>query len=175
MGLFRQLFGPKKASSGSSSTAKDKKRWSFARSSNTILSLSNKHDISLSGLFDDSLDANKHVIAVAAATAAVAEAALAAAQATAEVVRLTSGGGRSTTTSNVSGHVSGSHRRWQVVFSECLVHIQESSHQSFSGEFKGSCRRLKVLATAGGGGGDGEFPSFLPKEVERIKDPFARS
>ncbi|XP_048231173.1 uncharacterized protein LOC8289054 isoform X2 [Ricinus communis] len=40
---------------------------------------------------------------------------------------------------------------------------------------KGSGRRLKVLATAGGGGGDGEFPSFLPKEVEKIKDPFARS
>lgn len=44
----------------------------------------------------DSLDANKHAIAVAAATAAVAEAALAAAQAAAEVVRLTSGGGRGT-------------------------------------------------------------------------------
>ncbi|EEF51427.1 protein IQ-DOMAIN 23 [Ricinus communis] len=114
MGLFRRLFGPKKAGSGSSPTAKDKKRWSFARSSNTIPSLSNKRDISLSGPFDDSLDANKHAIAVAAATAAVAEAALAAAQAAAEVVRLTSGGGRSTTTSNVSGHVSGSHRRWQV-------------------------------------------------------------
>jgi hypothetical protein len=25
------------------------------------------------------------------------------------------------------------------------------------------------------GAGDAEFPSFLPKEVERIKDPFARS
>ncbi|EEF36107.1 conserved hypothetical protein [Ricinus communis] len=40
---------------------------------------------------------------------------------------------------------------------------------------KGSGRRLNVLATANGGGGDGEFPSFLPKEVEKIKDPFARS
>ncbi|CAN4080765.1 unnamed protein product [Withania somnifera] len=39
----------------------------------------------------EALDANKHAIAVAAATAAVAEAALAAAQAAAEVVRLTSG------------------------------------------------------------------------------------
>ncbi|KAL2521631.1 hypothetical protein Fot_25554 [Forsythia ovata] len=37
------------------------------------------------------LDANKHAIAVAAATAAVAEAALAAAKAVAEMVRLTSG------------------------------------------------------------------------------------
>lgn len=42
----------------------------------------------------ESVDANKHAIAVAAATAAVAEAALAAAQAAAEVVRLTSGGSR---------------------------------------------------------------------------------
>ncbi|GER25266.1 hypothetical protein STAS_00837 [Striga asiatica] len=40
----------------------------------------------------EGIDANKHAIAVAAATAAVAEAALAAAQAAAEVVRLTSGG-----------------------------------------------------------------------------------
>ena len=53
-------------------------------------------------------DANKHAIAVAAATAAVAEAALAAAQAAAEVVRLTSGGpgGRG------GGNVGGSHRRF---------------------------------------------------------------
>lgn len=43
--------------------------------------------------FSESLDANKHAIAVAAATAAVAEAALAAAHAAAEVVRLTAGGG----------------------------------------------------------------------------------
>lgn len=34
---------------------------------------------------------------------------------------------------------------------------------------------LKVLALGGGGDGDGEFPSFLPKEVEKIKDPYARS
>lgn len=44
------------------------------------------------GPTSSSIDANKHAIAVAAATAAVAEAALAAAQAAAEVVRLTSGG-----------------------------------------------------------------------------------
>ncbi|KAK9672661.1 hypothetical protein RND81_12G115300 [Saponaria officinalis] len=47
------------------------------------------------------VDANKHAIAVAAATAAVAEAALAAARAAAEVVRLT----------NTPGHVS---RRWSI-------------------------------------------------------------
>lgn len=27
----------------------------------------------------------------------------------------------------------------------------------------------------GNGNGDGVFPSFLPKQVEKIKDPFARS
>ncbi|KAI3712552.1 hypothetical protein L1987_71110 [Smallanthus sonchifolius] len=43
--------------------------------------------------YPNSLDANKHAIAVAAATAAVAEAALAAAHAAAEVVRLTAAGG----------------------------------------------------------------------------------
>ena len=116
MGLFRRLFGGKKA--GSSPSAKEKRRWNFTRSSNTIPSLSNKRD-NFSGPFDDdSLDANKHAIAVAAATAAVAEAALAAAQAAAEVVRLTSGsnigvGGRNISTSiRASGHVSGNQRRW---------------------------------------------------------------
>lgn len=49
-----------------------------------------------SSQYVDPLDANKHALAVAAATAAVAEAALAAAQAAAQVVRLTSGGNRVT-------------------------------------------------------------------------------
>ncbi|KZV41041.1 hypothetical protein F511_14017 [Dorcoceras hygrometricum] len=49
------------------------------------------HDPSASP-YAEALDANKHAIAVAAATAAVAEAALAAAHAAAEVVRLTTGG-----------------------------------------------------------------------------------
>ncbi|KAJ4826081.1 hypothetical protein Tsubulata_015176, partial [Turnera subulata] len=35
------------------------------------------------------------------------------------------------------------------------------------------CGSLKVFA--GGGGGGGEFPSFLPKEVQKIQDPFART
>ncbi|KAK9063212.1 hypothetical protein SSX86_017082 [Deinandra increscens subsp. villosa] len=46
-----------------------------------------------SNSYAESIDANKHAIAVAAATAAVAEAALAAAHAAAEVVRLTASGG----------------------------------------------------------------------------------
>ena len=54
------------------------------------MSQSNKADQVL--LSTTPYDANKHAIAVAAATAAVAEAALAAAQAAAEVVRLTGGG-----------------------------------------------------------------------------------
>ncbi|KAF5748928.1 monoacylglycerol lipase ABHD6 [Tripterygium wilfordii] len=33
--------------------------------------------------------------------------------------------------------------------------------------------RFKVMAADGGG--DGGFPSFLPKEVEKIRDPFARN
>ncbi|XP_021730126.1 protein IQ-DOMAIN 14-like [Chenopodium quinoa] len=58
---------------------------------------------------NDSIDANKHAIAVAAATAAVAEAALAAAKAAAEVVRLTSNGPSS---SPLPGQVSS--RRWSL-------------------------------------------------------------
>lgn len=42
------------------------------------------------------------------------------------------------------------------------------------------CERFKafglVKVTAdGGGGGGGEFPSFLPKEIAKIRDPFARN
>jgi hypothetical protein len=41
------------------------------------------------------------------------------------------------------------------------------------------CGSLRVLAgKTGGGGGGGTgvvFPSFLPKEVEKIKDPFSRT
>ncbi|XP_057446266.1 protein IQ-DOMAIN 24-like isoform X2 [Lotus japonicus] len=110
MGFFRRLFGGKKHppppalsdGSGSKSGPKDRRRsWSFAKnstrgtSSNKSLSpLNHQFDPStFSSPFTDSLDANKHAIAVAAATAAVAEAALAAAHAAAEVVRLTSGSG----------------------------------------------------------------------------------
>ncbi|KAE8724028.1 rhomboid family protein [Hibiscus syriacus] len=85
MGLFRRLFGGKK--SNKTRSDKERRRWSFARSSNPTSSTSH------TDACDYTLDANKHAIAVAAATAAVAEAALAAAHAAAEVVRLTSGGG----------------------------------------------------------------------------------
>ncbi|KAG6741813.1 hypothetical protein POTOM_055092 [Populus tomentosa] len=39
----------------------------------------------------------------------------------------------------------------------------------------GSLKASKVKVFAVDGAGDAEFPSFLPKEVEKIKDPFARS
>ncbi|KAK2653786.1 hypothetical protein Ddye_013642 [Dipteronia dyeriana] len=104
MGLFRRLFGAKKTASTSSSSSpssvaagKERKRWSFTRSSNntTMAAAQSPSRHGKRGApFDGSLDPNKHAIAVAAATAAVAEAALAAAHAAAEVVRLTSVGGR---------------------------------------------------------------------------------
>lgn len=94
MGFIRRLFGGKKSANNSNSRPeKDRRRWSFHRSSNAPPSKNNRPP------GEENLDANKHAIAVAAATAAVAEAALAAAHAAAEVVRLTSGGG-------------GSHRRF---------------------------------------------------------------
>ena len=35
--------------------------------------------------------------------------------------------------------------------------------------------KLKVFAVDGAAGDAASFPSFLPEEVEKIKDPFARS
>ncbi|XP_039062188.1 protein IQ-DOMAIN 14-like [Hibiscus syriacus] len=72
MVFFRRLFG-----------AKERRRWSFASSSNPTSSTSHTDDAC-----GDTLYANKDAIAVAAASAAVAKAALAAA----EVVRLTTSG-----------------------------------------------------------------------------------
>lgn len=90
-------------SSSSSSSTKDKKKaisnskWGLIKSSNYDNKTLNAGGGGSRWSYDDpssipyaELDANKHAIAVAAATAAVAEAALAAAQAAAEVVRLTS-------------------------------------------------------------------------------------
>lgn len=131
MGFFRRLFGAKKPSN--SPTPKEKRRWSFTRSSNSVPSHSStKRDASLTSL-DANLDANKHAIAVAAATAAVAEAALAAAHAAAEVVRLTGAGGLSGV--SASPHVS--HQRWaaavkiQAAFRGYLVSNFQKSFSSF--------------------------------------------
>ena len=106
MGFLRRLFGgakkhhhtPPPSEGSAPKPAKDKKTWNFVKQSTrykstTLSSLNNFDPSTSSAPFSDSLDANKHAIAVAAATAAVAEAALAAAHAAAEVVRLTSGNG----------------------------------------------------------------------------------
>lgn len=89
MGFLRRLFGPKKKTADSISSSNRHQHWSLIRSLNNKTRLAIPNAATPYG----DLDANKHAIAVAAATAAVAEAALAAAQAAAEVVRLTSGGG----------------------------------------------------------------------------------
>ncbi|KAG4984212.1 hypothetical protein GLYMA_10G238300v4 [Glycine max] len=99
MGFLRRLFGAKKPSDCKSG----KKRWTFLKHTVRNKSLPPPPiPPALNTHFDSStpLDANKHAIAVAAATAAVAEAALAAAHAAAEVVRLTSGGVAATSTSS---------------------------------------------------------------------------
>ncbi|CAI9092179.1 OLC1v1027359C1 [Oldenlandia corymbosa var. corymbosa] len=113
---FRSLLGSKN-SKNSPDSAPDKKKSGYRNSSNSNLgvvrnSVTGSNDNSLAGsrggvggptwsapAYENAsstsyveLDASKHAIAVAAATAAVAEAALAAAQAAAEVVRLTSAG-----------------------------------------------------------------------------------
>lgn len=96
MGFLRRLFGGKKHHNPPPETTakKDKKTWRLSKNSTrdktNSLSLNIQKTTDPSGSFADNYDANKHAIAVAAATAAVAEAALAAAHAAAEVVRLTS-------------------------------------------------------------------------------------
>ncbi|XP_020234231.1 protein IQ-DOMAIN 14 isoform X1 [Cajanus cajan] len=82
MGFLRRLFGGAKKPSA-------KRKWPFFK--HTVNSKSLPAPPSTHFHSSSPLDANKHAIAVAAATAAVAEAALAAAHAAAEVVRLTSG------------------------------------------------------------------------------------
>ncbi|XP_057798562.1 protein IQ-DOMAIN 24-like [Salvia miltiorrhiza] len=80
---LRSLLSSKKSEQPSREKEKKKKsRWAFSKSA--AYKLKNE---------DPYLDANKHAIAVAAATAAVAEAALAAAHAAAQVVRLTTAAG----------------------------------------------------------------------------------
>lgn len=89
---FQSLLGSKKSpTASSSSVAPEKKtsKWRLLKSSTSIVYENEENQ--LTSPYVETLDANKHAIAVAAATAAVAEAALAAAKAAAEVVRLTGG------------------------------------------------------------------------------------
>lgn len=115
MGFFGRLFGSKKRDK--SAPTSDKRRWSFTtRSSNPAFAAAANSNSSKRRSCppatsveeeENGLGADKHAIAVAAATAAVAEAALAAAHAAAEVVRLTSGNGNSSVF-----QIGGSNRRW---------------------------------------------------------------
>ncbi|KAL3524243.1 hypothetical protein ACH5RR_017077 [Cinchona calisaya] len=128
---FRSLLGSKTTSSSSaepsSASAKDNKKTS-SNSKWGLIRSSIANDKSLAGgprwSYEDhpstspyvELDANKHAIAVAAATAAVAEAALAAAQAAVEVVRLTSAGtssGGSRTVSSTPAYADAGGREWR--------------------------------------------------------------
>lgn len=98
---FRSLLSSKK--SQESYPAKEKKKKSKSNSADTSVKFKNHVEDPLASPYVEGLDANRHAIAVAAATAAVAEAALAAAQAAAQVVRLTSGGGSARSAPYVSG------------------------------------------------------------------------
>ncbi|KAL8050924.1 hypothetical protein ABFX02_06G111900 [Erythranthe guttata] len=94
---FRSLLTSKKSSESSPAKENNKKKtaakWGApSNSGNNSVALKNHAGDPLSSPYIAGLDANRHAIAVAAATAAVAEAALAAAHAAAQVVRLTSGG-----------------------------------------------------------------------------------
>ncbi|KAL7146373.1 hypothetical protein ABFS83_06G036400 [Erythranthe nasuta] len=111
---FRSLLSSKKSPPDSSSSQaaapakeKNKKKSKWALSKSNYNKLQNGEPSA--SRYTEGMDANKHAIAVAAATAAVAEAALAAAQAAAEVVRLTSGGGSGRNV--VRSYIGGDRRR----------------------------------------------------------------
>lgn len=114
---FRSLLSSKKSPESSSATEekskkKKKSKWALSINSgdSSSVKLKNHAEDPLASPYVEGLDANKHAIAVAAATAAVAEAALAAAHAAAQVVRLTSGGG-----SGRGGPYAGGDRRRPVL------------------------------------------------------------
>lgn len=114
-----------------SEPVKTKRRWSFIKQSKgkspiTTSDLNVTDPSKSSASFDDSLNANKHAIAVAAATAAVAEAALAAAHAAAEVVRLTSGGGGPSTSSLPAAEAHGGTMQHQLPEEIAAVKIQSA-------------------------------------------------
>ncbi|KAL2513834.1 Uncharacterized protein Fot_27805 [Forsythia ovata] len=90
---FQSLLGSKRSplvSSSSSTLGKKKSKSGLIKSSPSV-AYKNEEEDHLTSSYVEALDANKHAIAVAVATAAVAEASLAAAKAAVEVVRLISG------------------------------------------------------------------------------------
>ncbi|PSS32395.1 Protein IQ-DOMAIN like [Actinidia chinensis var. chinensis] len=109
---FRKLLGAKKPPP---STAEQNNNLDFIISfdGNDRKRISGSRAEASSSL--EAIDANKHAIAVAAATAAVAEAALSAAQAAAEVVRMTISGGRRTPSRAYVGDMSERRRELAAV------------------------------------------------------------
>ncbi|GLJ30506.1 hypothetical protein SUGI_0603850 [Cryptomeria japonica] len=91
---FRNLLGgkkdPKQASPDPLSNTKEKRRWSFGKSSKDRENKATYRENNY--MCDSDNEQNMHAVAVAAATAAAADAAVAAAEAAVAVVRLTSNG-----------------------------------------------------------------------------------
>ncbi|XP_022922948.1 protein IQ-DOMAIN 14-like [Cucurbita moschata] len=137
MGFLRRLFRSKKPpldppDSTQGLNKKKNRRWGFAKSahndqSRPYTTQSQPNAFGPSSSYTEPLDANKHAIAVAAATAAVAEAALAAAHAAAEVVRLTS----SSTTTHATVN-----RRW----------MEEAAAVKIQSAFRGYLARRALRA-----------------------------
>ncbi|XP_029126462.1 uncharacterized protein LOC109814260 isoform X2 [Cajanus cajan] len=130
MGFLRRLFGGAKKPSA-------KRKWPFFK--HTVNSKSLPAPPSTHFHSSSPLDANKHAIAVAAATAAVAEAALAAAHAAAEVVRLTSGASAAAGVSQLRCSEVTAAVKIQSAFRGYLV-PEEYEHppRAFSTKFDGS-------------------------------------
>lgn len=103
---------------------KDKKRWSFAKSTRdsaqTLPPPLESAWFRSSYISDSDREQNKHAIAVAAATAAAADAAVAAAQAAVAVVRLTSQG-RGRASHYITGRDRWAAVKIQTVFRGYLV------------------------------------------------------
>lgn len=93
LGMKKEKESPENSSSGD---RKDKKRWSFGKSTKIPLNIPANTQATTEAVWlrsyisESEKEQNKHAIAVAAATAAAADAAVAAAQAAVAVVRLTS-------------------------------------------------------------------------------------
>ncbi|CAI9767654.1 unnamed protein product [Fraxinus pennsylvanica] len=108
---FHSLLSCKKSPLASSSLPAPEKKKNKIRSSTSIAD-NNEEEDRVTSPYVELLDANKHAIAVAVATAAVAEAAFAAAKAAAEVVKLTSGSKKRSSAVNFTGE---RRREWAAI------------------------------------------------------------